>query len=51
MNQEEIKALDEKIRKGLTLSFQRLVAKTKREDGELVIFKDGKVIRIKARDL
>jgi hypothetical protein len=51
MTQQEIKILNEKIKKGLTLSFQRLVEKTKKEDGELVISRNGKVIRIKARDL
>jgi hypothetical protein len=51
MNQEETKVLSEKIKKGLALSFQRLVSKTKLEDGELVIAKNGKVIRVKARDL
>jgi hypothetical protein len=33
------------------LSFQRLVNKAKQEDGELVIAKNGRVIRVKARDL
>jgi hypothetical protein len=51
MTQEEIKIMAEKIKQGLALSFQRLVIQTKQEDGELVISKNGKVIRVKARDL
>ena len=30
---------------------KRLIEKTKKEDGELVVVRDGKVVRIKARDL
>lgn len=54
MTQEEIKIMAEKIEKikqGLALSFATVVIQTKEEDGELVISKNGKVIRVKARDL
>ena len=30
---------------------KRLIEKTKKEDGKLVVVRDGKVVRIKARDL
>ena len=33
------------------LARKRLIEKTKKEDGELVVVRDGKVVRIKARDL
>lgn len=33
------------------MSFSRLVEKTKKEDGELVISRNGKIVRVKARDL
>jgi len=33
------------------LARKRLVEKTRKEDGELVVMRDGKVVRIKARDL
>jgi hypothetical protein len=33
------------------LAQKRLIEKTKKEDGELVVVRDGKVVRIKARDL
>ncbi|MEI8203258.1 MAG: hypothetical protein WCH34_09620 [Bacteroidota bacterium] len=41
----------EKILKGLELAFQRLVEKKSKEDGELVFEIDGKIVRIKAKDL
>lgn len=47
----EILKLAKKISKGLELSFQRLVEKTAKEDGELVFSQDGKIVRVKAKDL
>ncbi len=44
------KTLD-KITEGVKLSIKRLIDRTKREDGELVIAKDGKVVSVRARDL
>jgi predicted ABC-type ATPase len=43
--------LREKILKGTQISFQRLLERTEKEDGYLVISKDGKIVRVKARDL
>ena len=40
-----------KINAGILLAQKRLIEKTKKEDGELVVVRDGKVVRIKARDL
>lgn len=51
MTKEEGETLRNKIKKGLEISYQRLVEKTKKEDGSLVFSKDGKIIRVKARDL
>jgi hypothetical protein len=51
MTKEEREILHDKIKKGLVISFQRLVEKTKKEDGELVFSKNGEIVRIKARDL
>jgi hypothetical protein len=36
---------------GVNLAIKRLIERTKKEDGELVFSKDGKIIRVKARDL
>jgi hypothetical protein len=51
MTQQEFKDFTEKVNKGVNLAVQRLIERTKKEDGELVISKNGKVVRIKARDL
>ena len=40
-----------KINAGILLAQKRLIEKTKKEGGELVVVRDGKVVRIKARDL
>ncbi|GAB3919086.1 hypothetical protein [Larkinella terrae] len=40
-----------KVVEGMRLAFKRLVERTKREDGELVVWRDGKVVRVKAKDL
>ena len=41
----------DKILKGLKLSFERLVEKKSKEDGELVFSIDGHIIHVKAKDL
>ena len=51
MSEIEIKQMQEKINPGILLASKRLIEKTKKEDGELVVVRDGKVVRIKARDL
>lgn len=51
MSEIEIKQMQEKINAGILLARKRLIEKTKKEDGELVIVRDGKVVRIKAKDL
>ena len=51
MSAEESRQLTAKITEGVKLAIKRLIERTKKEDGELVISRDGKVIRIKARDL
>ena len=51
MNDTEIKELKEKIIKGLTLAYERLVEQKKKEDGILVFWENGKIIKVKARDL
>ena len=51
MSEIEIKQMQEKINAGILLARNRMIEKTKKEDGELVIVRDGKVVRIKAKDL
>jgi len=51
MSTGESDQLLDKITEGVKLAIQRLIERTKSEDGELVISRDGKIVRIKARDL
>lgn len=51
MSEVEIAQMRAKIIEGLLLARQRLIEKTKRDGGELVIFRDGEVVRIKADEL
>jgi len=41
----------DKITSGVELAAKRLLEQTKKEDGYFVFSKDGKIVRIKARDL
>lgn len=51
MSEIEIKQMQEKIDAGILLAQKRLIEKTKKEDGKLVVVRDRKIVRIKARDL
>lgn len=51
MSELEIQLMQEKIDAGILLAQKRLIEKAKKEDAELVVEKDGKVVRIKAKDL
>jgi hypothetical protein len=51
MTNTEYQKMVEKITEGVKLAVERLVEKTKKEDGELVISRDGKIVRVKAREL
>ncbi len=47
----ETKELKKRILAGIELAFRKLVETRRREDGELVISKDGKIVKVKAREL
>ena len=51
MSEPAIKQMQEKINAGILLARKRLIEKIRKEDGELVVMRDGKVVRIKAKDL
>jgi hypothetical protein len=51
MTEERMKDLSERILKGIDLAYQRLLISKQKEDGELVFSKDGKIVKVKARDL
>lgn len=47
----EIEEMQEKIYAGILLARKRLVERTKREGGELVIMRDGKIVHVTADEL
>jgi hypothetical protein len=51
MSPAELDELEKKVTKGVKLAIRRLIEKTREVDGELVISKNGKVVKVKARDL
>ncbi len=42
--------LSEKIKKGLDLTFKKLLKEKREKDQSFVFLKDGKIIQIRARD-
>lgn len=51
MTKDSIKDLRAKIIQGIDLSYERLLASKIKEDGELVISRNGKIVRVKASEL
>ena len=51
MSELELEQMQEMIDAGILLTQERLKEKVKREDGELVVMRDGKVTHITAEDL
>jgi hypothetical protein len=51
MNNLKIRELHAKIIKGIELSYQRLLETKEKENGDLVISRNGKIIKVKAKDL
>lgn len=51
MSDIEIKQMQDQIEEGLLLARKRLIEKTKNENGELVVVRDGEVVHVKAEEL
>lgn len=51
MTKENIKDLRAKILQGLELAYTRLLSSKQKDDEDLVISRNGKIVKIKARDL
>ena len=51
MTKESVKDLRSKILQGIELAYHRLLISKQKEDGELVISRNGQIIKIKAKDL
>ncbi len=43
--------INEKIKRGVKLAYRRLIMQKQREDGELIYSIDGKIVRVRARDI
>lgn len=51
MTKENVKDLRAKIIQGLDLAYTRLLISKQKEDADLVISRNGKIVRVKAREL
>jgi len=51
MTKENVKELRSKILQGIELAYRRLLISKQKEDGELVISRNGKIVKVKAREL
>jgi hypothetical protein len=51
MNNDNVKDLRTKILLGLELAYSRLLSSKQRDDSELVITRNGKIVKVKAREL
>jgi hypothetical protein len=51
MTKENIKELRSKIIRGIDLAYKKLLIEKQKEDGEIVISRNGKIITIKASDI
>ncbi len=51
MSEIEIKQMQEEIDDGLLLARKQLIEKTKKENGELLVERDGEIVRVKAEEL
>jgi hypothetical protein len=51
MTNDNIKELRSKIIQGIELAYNRLLISKQKEDGDLVISRNGQIISIKAKEL
>lgn len=51
MTKENVKELRAKIVQGLDLAYSRLLTSKQKEDADIVISRNGKIVRVKAREL
>lgn len=47
----EVQTIRNKFVEGANLALKRLIERTKKEDGELVFSQNGRIVKVKARDL
>ena len=51
MSEFQIRQLQERIDAGVLLAQKRLIERTKRENGDLVVIRDGKIMHLRPDEL
>ena len=51
MKREDVIVMRNKIIKGIELAYERLLIEKQKDDSELVFSQNGKIVKVKARDL
>jgi len=51
MNTDKVKDLRDKIIKGIDLAFDRLLIAKQKDGSDLVFSRNGKIVKVKAKDL
>ena len=51
MTEVDVNDKHDKILKGIELAYQRLLVAKQKENGELAIVREGKIVRVKVNDL
>jgi len=51
MNKENVRVIREKVIKGIDLAYDRLLITKQREDSEMIFSRNGRIVKIKAREL
>ena len=51
MNKDKVKELRNKIIKGIDLAYARLLTAKQKDDSDLVFTRNGKIVKVKAKDL
>ena len=51
MSESEIRELQERIDAGILLAQRRLIERTRKDNGDLVVVRDGKVVRLHPDEL
>ena len=51
MENKNTKSLSDRVSEGLDRAFEKLVIEKAKEDGELIFCEDGKIIKVKAKEL
>lgn len=51
MSENDIRQMQEKIDEGIRIAQEKLVEKVKKEDGQLIVTRDGQIVAITANEV